>query len=238
MRPTFSRKYVSNSRFANTVFGSKLLFEDSAVGVSDTNFAYLGFGKFRIALAVIVATLLNHIGHVIGMCTKEQMGRIYTLPIVAAMANIHTLWDSAVVQFVTVAVRSGLFTVNGYQAVAAADIGALPLPTIVGAVLGDVIPEPFYSGRAIRVVPHDEACGLPFNSTVFGVRFFGGLSRLTAAAFAKVYGSVVRGIMGLHVESPFDVPSPRVLVAPLGHLIAYLHYTPFRQSTQAIGGCA
>ena len=26
------------------------------------------------------------------------------------------------------------------------------------------------------------------------------------------------GIMGLHVESPFDVPSPRVLVAPLGQL--------------------
>jgi len=136
---------------ANSWICNPILFSETALNGSFTQFNFdflnLLWGKTLNA----VSTFYNHISHILCMRTRKQMSRIATERIITMMKNAKIIWDRAMGQ------KPG----NSVSFINAAFITKLsiiiqtcfccPIPTIIRPKFVDFIPEATFQ-RAIKLI--------------------------------------------------------------------------------------
>jgi len=239
MSPTFAGDNFCYSRWSDAVFVREFLLGSRFLRVLATYLNYLGFREFGgvVRATVFVAILTDHIRHVLSVRTQVQVCRIYACRIVARMTTEHAIGDRAIMQFVTKAMREYLFTANAEISMPKTYMSARPFPTATHGILFNLFPKSIIGG-APPGVSNSKASRLPLDYAVFFAGAFSDGCWSTAATFAEFYGHVLRGIIEGHSDLLSRCVKSQAGSTALGQLVAYLHYTPFRPFTQAIGGCA
>ena len=241
MSPSFSPYGVRYTTSGNAMLDTQFFLRDPALCILAANLSNLFFCENGVAFALVFTVFLAiftfHVGHIVGMCAKKQVVRIYALSIVAVMTDVHALWNRAVAQLVTKPMCERHCWLDIESSVIGICFVAHPLPTAVWRIFVDVFPEA-NARRLAAVVSVNKTNGQSLDPSGCRIGYCSNWRGPTAATFAEFYGRVVRGIIGGHGDLLSRCVKSQAVRAALGQLIAYLHYTPFRQSTQAIGGCA
>ena len=235
MGPVFALNDIRDRLSVNTVYGGEFSVGNTAPGILLAYFQNLRFSDFCFAITVFLASLTFHIRHVVVMGSQKQVCRINATRVIAMMTAEHTLGDSAIVQFVAVAMREFHLVTNVQHPVTSRKLASRPFPTFIGSVLVDVLPKTIYC-RTAAIVSMYKACWLPHDATIAFVGYCGEWRRLTASAFAEFNRRVLRGIIEGHGDLHSRCVKPWDALTSPGQLIAYLHYTPFRQFKLVNGG--
>ncbi len=233
MTPGFSSGNTLNSTPGYVVIRGEGGLADASFSVSASNFTDLTFGKFRLrdSVAVCVPSLANHIVPVIRRRAHKQELRIYAAWIVATMTYDHAFLNRAIVKLIDESVRRRRAIAKFDSSVPIGIERPRPFPTSVWRVLVDLLPEADFRGCA-GIVAENKSKRLPLDCSVTLVGIKRNRDWLTATTFAKFNGRVLRGIIEGHSDLHSRCVKSQAVSAALGQLIAYLHYTPFRQSTQ------
>lgn len=142
----------------DATFGGQFAKQDTTSGITASHICDHGVREpaLRVALAVRVSSLLNHIVMVVLVCAKKQVARIDAFGVITMMANAHITCYGTVHQFVSNAVRLTALVASQLDlSIAFAIKRASPLPATRaqsktnGAVLIDFFPKSL-SQRAMR----------------------------------------------------------------------------------------
>lgn len=84
------------------------------------NYGYIFFSKLRVCVFasfvgfsfIVSATLSVFISHIVSVCTKKQMFRVYTSRSVALVKNVTTLWYFSIVKLIGYTVGKGFIKVT------------------------------------------------------------------------------------------------------------------------------
>lgn len=218
MAPSQTLDYIRNSAMDNAVYSSNAgmslaLFRSSA------NIKNLGIRKGSLATAFAKRTLLSRhsvsafaqtIMRIVRLCAEKQMRRIHAISHVALVEHLQTIGNGAVMQFPRCAMRSDYTTCDVNPAIPSLLVWFIPQPAIIGAALVYFFPESFFQG-ANPCVTRDESYRMAFNRPIARRCLFGEWRELPATAVAITVRDFLRGIMGMHRNLSFLVPS-------LGHL--------------------
>lgn len=100
-------------------------------------FDYLLFGKFMSPglLSSAFPILSHHVGNVILLGSKKQMGRINAWRIIAAMKNLHSIWNGSIAENpgCSISENGGSFT-GCYRSVSTSVYASSPFPARIGII--------------------------------------------------------------------------------------------------------
>lgn len=140
MIPTYATNYPAGLDIANTIAAAKFYIRPTFTSKA-AHFAHVicrDFGhavKFAAPAGISRTTLfVPHVMHVIRRSSHEQMGRIATRPVVALVANKHSIGDGTIREFVghyMSAIR--LVILAACNTIAGIVDIRLPFPTVIGA---------------------------------------------------------------------------------------------------------
>lgn len=161
--------------------------------------------------SVTVATLGNAVPHVVGHGAKEKVSRIDTRRVVAAVANVQSVRDGAVVDFPRESVSSKYpFGRGRHDLTIPVRIGTSgPQPTRIGLV--DVAPEPLFqiSLRVIATCLHRALARTVLVKPTVNVALVEAKAFTTDGALNCDRRTVLFGRLRAHLLTPFQwVPRP------------------------------
>jgi len=233
MTPSFTQNSLPDCALGNAILNGECFLANVAKGISA---AYLRYRRFIELCAWSLATsaltgLTDHIGAVVGRSTKKEMIGAHTAWIVTMVADAQAFGNWAVLQFPCKAMRKYRLIVSDYTAAPLFVFRSSPYPAARRGAFINSIPK---AGDSLTpaVMSFNKVAGLPDDMTAPFVGVFSNRGRLTAATFTEFNGRVLRGMIGVHDDLLCRCVKPWGVSAPPGQLLAYLHYTPFRQSTQ------
>lgn len=95
MCPCFSMDDKQDGAFHDSISFCKFTRRDGWVNIA--NLQNIIFSKFCIAMcrpfSSILSSFSHHIGHIVFICSKKEMVRIYTISNVTFMKNMHFIWN-------------------------------------------------------------------------------------------------------------------------------------------------
>lgn len=144
-----ARHDLANVFFGGPIFGGKFTLKDSASGIAGANFRNLSIGQSCLAMGIAMrmSTLAYHVIMVVLISAKKQMGRVHATRIVARMANQLAVWQCAICQLISYAMRlPSLVTTQFDLPVTLSVKRSLPFPTIIGTALVNFLPKAFCDG--------------------------------------------------------------------------------------------
>lgn len=152
MFPTSPKYNIANHRVGYFVLGRKFALRVSTCGVLGTNVAHGGFSELGLAVglavvrcAVACAALRFHIGHVVSLSTKKQVGRIDARWGIATVKYAQVSGDGAVMDFPRKAMGANQLHSASERAVAIGGCTPRPQPTPTRMrPFIDVFPKPFF----------------------------------------------------------------------------------------------
>lgn len=218
----------------HTIFGRNVFDRNVFACAFAPDFGNVILGKFcslvpsPTNLAFFFAAVLD----VFKLRAKRQMRSANAAAIVTNVHDNHTVGNLAVLQLPGEAVGADQFSIDRKDAISLSLDVTGPHPAIAGLV--DLLPKTFFSGARVMTVDVSDGATLDPAKTPSSVGR--NWSKLTTTALAvSVFNfarGIVSGIVRLHVESPFDVPSPGVLMTPPGQLITYQYCIPLGRFSQ------
>lgn len=128
-----------NRTTANSVCASQLSVCNSALRVTFADLPNLSVGQYRVALSH-VASLVDHVPHVVLLGAQEQMIRIYTRRIIATVQNAKSVGDWAIGHMPRQAMRQNVLAAFLDCSVSVICTGGHPDPAGVG--LAYALPKP------------------------------------------------------------------------------------------------
>lgn len=235
MTPSLSLCDARDGRPMNTIHRGQSLYCQMFLRVFAPNIYDIVFRKFRFsvrcpaALAFLIAAIFN----VFELSANHQMRNSDAASIVADMHNDHSVWNLAVLQLPRESVSADQLAFDRKNTVPLALDVTSPQPAIAGFV--DLLPETFFGRTGIMTVDVSNRAALDPAKTPSSVGR--NWSKLTTTALAVSVFDFARGIVGgivrMHVESPFDVPSPGMLMTSPGQPITYQYCTPLGHFLQS-----
>lgn len=112
----------------------------------DLGYRELGVAM-RLSVAVIVASLRDHVMHIVCGCTDKQMCRINASRVIAPMADKQAIWNRPIMQFPAKSMgKKILIAPYAKMPIALYEFCRLPLPAFIGAAFIDLAPKTLGSG--------------------------------------------------------------------------------------------
>jgi len=222
------RPHMSRDDFANEAKGYIEMVGDLLLGHAClrhlTDAYHVRLSQFRVGIGRTyhrITALLDHVLNIVLDRTKKQVRGIAAWRIIAMMANDLIGRDGTMREDIGGPMHADVLTLQLESSIAARISVALPLPTVIRAVLLYSPPKPLFRGRMLAlggIVAVDETLWLSFDIAQRGIVIWRNGRKLSTTAMAVTVGNIIRGMMGLHIEPPFDVLSPGTLVASPGRL--------------------
>lgn len=223
MIPTYATNYPAGLDIANTIAAAKFYIRPTFTSkaahfahVIGRNFCHVV--KFAEASSVsCAASFFPHISMIVGGCSNKQVGRIATRPIVALVANKHTIRDGAIRELIGHYMSAVSFIVlAACNAIARIVDIRLPLPTVIGSTTIYSLPEPF--GRLLErlVMPQTILRMLPGHTVKSVVCTFRNRSSFSTAA--KALAARVRDNLFGFIENGGILEHADISFVDIGHV--------------------
>lgn len=134
MRPSLPAVDAPYSGFPDPIFfGYSSLFTSPRNLLADGN--YIFFCKHRPAMSfakkINSAAFFNHISDILGLCSKPQVGWVYTSGVVTGMANTRLFWHRAYKKLIGYSVGFAHFAIKEKLSVSMLIRACLPRPASI-----------------------------------------------------------------------------------------------------------
>lgn len=140
MFPSFATLYKFNVRVANTIMDSDIgclpLVASDSNNISGLKFSH------PMPFAFGIATLILHVFHIVGACSKKQVFRIAAQWNITAMTNKKTVWYSAVSHFPSHTRGNILLFIKTNSPSSIPRYTSFPQPTISCSPNRHIVPQP------------------------------------------------------------------------------------------------
>lgn len=213
MFPSYTVYHFEDCRYRNAeLFGYVFASRTARAKLADLPDSIGGKFCLRVPFPLAASTLICHIFHVLFVSIYKDMVGIAARWIVAFVTRLLTVWDWAMFQLVSEAVSknsalAAIFFAAYYEyTIPISEFSGIPQPTLIGAANINFFPESFSDGAArseIVMVALDEAEGLPFDISFLGIALPRDRRKPSATTFAITIRDFLRGIIGVHGNSPF-----------------------------------
>ncbi len=225
MLPVCPRNDGRNSSSTDAIFRGKAVLSSKPLGMLSAYFDNLPLGQFGDVAAPFSVTVSN----VFLMRTKKEMRNANASWVIAVVTNFYAERYCSIFHLPSEAMGKNAVAFYIKHAIAGLGSASRPLPAAVRCILVDFQPKSFCGGDAAFIVPTmppNKADRLPSYLAAVCPGLSCNASRFAAAALAKVYGGVVRGMI-CHVDtflSRFGHAAGR-FQRRCGASISLLHYS-------------
>jgi hypothetical protein len=216
MCPTLASVNVSDDSHTNSELLSDGPLRQCTIGkqLANVDDIFLSQPRTVDTCALELPVLAHPITSIVGIDTEEVMIRSDACGYITMMKDLLSLGDGAVVKLPREAMGENGLAVDVHVPVASFASSSGPQPAFAGLV--DALPEAGFWSFSVKS-EEGPVASLTAKPTSADLKTLAGDGELSATLFAgKGDDGATCGILGMHVEPPFDVPIPGLLTQVRG----------------------